>query len=152
METSAKLVGWFVEPKLLSATPITGKDFFQNHKRVLESQKQFLSKLETFKVCLACLLGIPTEFLGCGHVLCGQCCQELFVGGLIECPFCDYKGEWKREDIPYGAGIRVLNIDGEGVQGLSTAVLLQKIEELFLTNNFLIYFNSQEHQIKCCHV
>jgi hypothetical protein len=33
------------------------------------------------------------------------------------------------DDIPHGAGVRVLSISGDGTQGLSAGILLQKIEE-----------------------
>jgi hypothetical protein len=131
-------VGWFVDPDILKSPPLTGVDFFKNHKRVLESQNQMLSiyhdNARSTLMCLGCILGPCTELLDCDHGLCTQCCEEFLVDGLVECPFCNNKSKWKHEDIPPGAGIRVLTVCGNGVQGMSAAVLLQQIEERLGTN------------------
>jgi hypothetical protein len=131
MQVSTKYdaVGWFVDPTLLNKPPATVSAFMSVHRQVLESQKHILSNLQMHQLCLACLLSGCMEVLECGHMLCTRCCQELLVNDVIECPFCHEKGEWRFEDIPPCAGIRILSIDGVGVQGLSTALLLQKIEE-----------------------
>lgn len=71
---------------------------------------------------------MPAEVLGCGHLVCEQCCKE-FANGFIESPFCEWKGKWTGYNIPSIAGIRVLSIDGAGVEGLGSILLLQKIEE-----------------------
>jgi hypothetical protein len=108
-------VGWFVDPDILKSPPLTGTDFFNNHKRVQESQKEVISiTANDDLVCLGCILGRTTELLECKHRLCTPCSEELLVDGLVECPFCNKKAKWKHEDIPSGASIRALTIHGEG--------------------------------------
>jgi hypothetical protein len=129
METSMR----FVELKLQNIVPCTATEFVENHKKILEAQRHILLTLQAYRInsgcCLACLQDFCTEVLECGHVLCVTCCDEFLSGGIIECPFCGCKGKWKREDIPLGAGVRALKIQGELKQGVASAVLLQQIEE-----------------------
>jgi hypothetical protein len=127
--TKCAIPGWLAHTPVPDSR-ITAATFFPEHKKLLTSQQQILSQLDTPRLCLACLLNIPTEFLRCKHKLCGECCQELLADGIIECPFCNEQNAWKRADIPDGAGFRVLTIDGGGVRGVISAVLLSHIETL----------------------
>jgi hypothetical protein len=121
--------GHFIDQELLLVAPPPHADFYHNHKKILASQNRILTKLNA-TMCLACLVSEDcTEILECGHKLCGLCCKELLISGFIECPFCARKVAWKNEDIPSGAGVRILSIHGKMVQGLSAAILLQQIEE-----------------------
>jgi hypothetical protein len=123
-------IGWFVDSKLMgSDRPMTTVEYFNSHDKVLESQKEILAQIKTTRLCLACLLDIPTEVLECDHFLCVTCCKELRKDGVVECPFCNHKKEWAHVDIPEGAGFRVLAISGAGVRGLVSTLLLQHIED-----------------------
>jgi hypothetical protein len=119
-------IGWFVD-RTFPGIPANTTEFWHNHKRILESQKPTLSKLKCL-VCLYCMSMTPDQILECGHIVCRVCCKRLLDSGLIECPFCNHTQKW-RSCRGFKAGIRVLQIDAEGVQGMSAAVLLHQIEK-----------------------
>ena len=122
--------GWLVSSSTSKAPSLVdAATFIPEHKKLLEAQQHILYQLKTDRLCLACLLGIPTEFLQCKHKLCLACCKELLAGGIIECPFCNEIGEWSHVYVPRGAGFRILTIDGGGVRGIVSTIILEQIEK-----------------------
>jgi len=121
--------GWLYERSIPNTSfPKVSVTFLAAHKKLLVSQQKMLEKVNSFWLCLGCLLNVPTEELVCRHRLCIQCCSELQSFNTIECPFCNVVGLWNSVDIPKGAGYRILAIEG-GVQGIISAVLLEQIEQ-----------------------
>jgi hypothetical protein len=83
----------------------------------------------SLRVCLGCLLQLPTERLLCGHLLCSLCCEEQTpTNSTIRCPLCRSKCLWDHPTLPEGAGYRILSLDGGGIRGMVTALLLGQIE------------------------
>lgn len=103
--------------------------FFQRHKEILAAQREILLEFKLHNLCLACILNIPSERLQCSHLLCLTCCKELVDGGMLTCPFCNQTAPWKEYAIPKEAGIRILTLDGGGLHGIISSMILQYIEE-----------------------
>lgn len=79
------------------------------------------------RVCLCCLLQLPTERLMCGHLLCAICCaDQKTIESMIDCPICGEPSLWDHPIIPDGAGYRILSLDG-GMKGLFTTMLLEQV-------------------------
>lgn len=84
----------------------------------------------SYRVCLGCILNLPTEQLKCGHLLCAKCCKELVPDkSFIVCPFCKKRVMWNNPEIPDGAGYRILALDGGGLRGITTAMILAHVED-----------------------
>lgn len=106
----------------------------QTIEQFKEQHQQFISDktytTPSYRACLGCILNLPTEQLKCGHLLCSKCCKELEpVDSFITCPFCKSKVMWNNPELPEGAGYRILSLDGGGIRGISTAMILSQIEE-----------------------
>jgi hypothetical protein len=119
---------WFFDPAGLITGLVTATDL--KFKQLVESQKRLLAQIKTTRLCLSCLLAVPTEVLDCNHMLCVDCCKEIRNGNVIECPFCDQEGTWDHVDVPDGAGYRVLSLDGGGVRGVVSSLMMQRLEEM----------------------
>lgn len=116
---------------------VTIRDFWQHHSLYLSSD---LFQTPSYRVCLGCLLQLPTEQLACGHILCANCCQENKKSkSVVKCPFCDKEVLWDHAELPEGAGYRILSLDAGGIRGIVTAMILVQIETLIgipITNLF----------------
>lgn len=112
----------------LSQSAVDRDSFFAGHIDLLDKQRDILSHIQTHRLCLACVLDIPTERLVCNHLLCISCCQEIEANGKLVCPFCDIQGYWSIQNIPAGAGVRLLTLDGGGIRGLVSAMMMTRIE------------------------
>jgi hypothetical protein len=108
---------------------MTSTEFHLHHKHTLESQMILLKPLKKRITCLACLMNFPDEVLQCSHTLCSSCCKELLVDGTVACPFCNQHCEWECEEIPDGAGYRILSLSATHKNTLMPALLLHKIED-----------------------
>jgi predicted acylesterase/phospholipase RssA/energy-coupling factor transporter ATP-binding protein EcfA2 len=108
----------------------TEEIIFKNHYARISSYGQEHKVLATMlSTCLGCVLAAPSERLECGHVLCSDCCEEMYKYKGNCCPICDMKVNWKKKELKKEMGYRILCLDGGGVRGIVELVALKHIEK-----------------------
>jgi hypothetical protein len=110
-----------------------GKDRF----RVLDMFRESISKIKTYRSCLACLQRRPEYKYPCDHMICENCCIELGQRGdcdrdlftFTNCPFCKLTCSMRIRVKPATAGVRLLSIDGGGVRAVIPIQFLRALEQ-----------------------
>jgi hypothetical protein len=110
-----------------------GKD----RSRVLGSFRTWISKIKTYRSCLACLQRRPEYRYPCHHMICEDCCIELGRRGdcdrdlfaFTNCPFCRLTCSIRIRVKPATAGVRLLSIDGGGVRAVIPIQFLRALEQ-----------------------
>lgn len=104
------------------------KDVMQARQDWHKKYSWITNEIET-RVCLGCLMCLPTSRLGCNHVLCHSCISEFSTDKKVICPLCYKPSEHESGTVPQYAGYRVLSMDGGGVRGVATLVILERIQK-----------------------
>ena len=82
-------------------------------------------------ICLACLMGYPSNDLTCGHRLCDACVlRNLRSDVLPQCPLCFWPNSAPLRPKPPAAGIRVLRLAGDDPRAI--AALLKELRRRLL--------------------
>ncbi len=120
----------------LTADPLSDLSLFPELPRLWRNE------LRT-STCFSCLFGRPEYRLPCGHILCLDCVRdfdqstedEKYPGVVIhkECVLCysiepNDQWPWRIQVNTKLSGLRVLSLDGGGVQGIVELVVLKRLE------------------------
>jgi hypothetical protein len=109
------------------------------HQDRLAGLNSYFNRLRSHKTCLCCLLRAPEKVLACGHALCNVCISTLGVRSLEDkytfilnrCPLCGTRCDYTEfQLVPPTAGIRLLSLDGGGIKGIISLVILRRLENL----------------------
>lgn len=103
-------------------------DVVQMRRQWHEQNGQLLSSINTTRVCLGCLMALPSVAMSCQHYLCTACISEFSKEGHTICPLCRAKNVVNVVEVPKKAGFRVLSLDGGGVRGMATIAIMQRIQ------------------------
>ncbi len=109
------------------------KVIFDNHfKRVEKFRDEYVQLAPAMiTTCIGCLLITPSEKLGCGHMFCKMCCEEIFNYNNCRCPICNNPlPPREKNELKPTMGYRILCLDGGGVKGIVELVTLMYIEKL----------------------
>lgn len=88
--------------------------------------------------CFCCLMDVPEHPLPCGHILCTACVKAYgkhtkSAVSLNCCPLHRESTKWAKPAVikfkPWGAGVRVLALDGGGIRGVVQLEVLHAIEQ-----------------------
>lgn len=110
------------------------------HATRLACLHKHLKDLRSHLTCLCCLMRTPDKVLTCGHAVCNDCISAFGTRSPDErhsfrisfCMLCGDPNEGPcLQLIPPTAGVRILSLDGGGVRGIISLVILTALEQRF---------------------
>jgi hypothetical protein len=107
------------------------------HRRQLLSLPSYFARIKTNSICLCCLLYTPEKVLDCGHAICDNCIKVFgskssassYTYSLPSCLICEKPHMRVFNFIPPTAGARILTLDGGGIRGIITLIVLTHLEQ-----------------------
>lgn len=117
------------------------RDVVQFHRKRLHDLSDYMRELKTHKSCLCCLLRAPEKVFTCGHALCDTCIRSFGHATLEEkntflfdsCIIYSRVNEKPSFSLmPPTAGVRLLSLDGGGVRGIVSLVILHELQSRLL--------------------
>lgn len=104
---------------------------------LLNEFRPWLSRVKTYKLCLACVQTAPEHKFPCGHMVCEECFQDLgncfdtdpHLYEFDHCPICKSPCDVTLRVKPVTAGFRVLSIDGGGIRAIIPIQFLRALEQ-----------------------
>ena len=111
----------------------------QLHQQNLQELQQSIPRLKSNKTCLFCLRRKPEHTLVCRHSMCDVCVRRYgtpmrgieYHFEVSKCILCQSEGPLGVKLLPPTAGTRLLAIDGGGVRGELSLLILRNLEQVW---------------------
>ncbi|ORX91556.1 hypothetical protein BCR34DRAFT_501395, partial [Clohesyomyces aquaticus] len=121
------------------------------HKQTLKTLQPHFTDFKSHRSCFCCFMCMPEKVMACGHTLYNTCIRIYSQRSILEqntyafsnCLLCGVQGNMIFRLVPPSAGIRVLSLDGGGIQAVVPLVFLSAIKSRLSSFKSLVtnYFN-----------